>query len=224
MNRENIVVKGLTILILMGTQVDAKVINGFDDAHYSDNYEKVKAQTEKEQKKVDKDVINLRKTTEAERVKMKDKQQQIKVRLEDLVDRTKETNRKLKFIIATLQLNEHGLMNCYSKRKNMEESLHKRKAKLLSNDENSPKEVEELYNKQFQKMQNTFDTCLDNNAYERTKLADIKKDLKKIKHDIDFADDNIDSLETEQKNIITDLQLIQSKLKLIEDGKYDKLK
>jgi len=223
MNRKNILLKGLTLLILTGTQVDAKV-NGFDDALYPDNYEIVKEKTEKGKKKVDKNLMDFRKKTEAERAELRDKQQAIKVRIEDLVTRIKETNSKLTLIIATLQLNEQGLMNCFSKRKNTEDSLIKRKEKLLSNDENSRQEVEKLYNKKFKTMQSEYTNCLDKNSYERTKLVDIQKDLKSIKHDIDFADDDIGDLETEQKNILTDLQLIQSKLKLIEDGKYDELK
>ena len=222
MNIRKITNKGLILFLLMGLQANAK-IEGFSDA----SYETVKVKTEKGNKRVDKNLVDFKTRTEKKRVELENKQQVTKVKLENLVERIDETNSKLKFMIEIFKLNEEGLMNCFSKQKNTKESILRQKESRLkeyADDPDTRKEIEEVYNKGFKKMQEDYETCLDDNAYERTKLADIKNELKQIKHDIDFADDNVDSLETEQKNILTDLKLIQSQLKLIEDGKYDKLK
>jgi len=222
MNIRKITNKGLILFLLMGLQANAK-IEGFSDA----SYETVKVKTEKGHKRVDKNLVDLKTRTEKKRVELENKQQATKVKLENLVERIGETNSKLMLIIGILKLNEDGLMNCFSKQKNTKESILRQKElrlKEYADDPDTRKEIEEVYNKGFKKMQEDYETCLDDNAYERTKLADIKNELKQIKHDIDFADDNVDGLETEQKNILSDLNLIQSQLKLIEDGKYDKLK
>jgi len=222
MNIRKITNKGLILFLLMGLQANAK-IEGFSDA----SYETVKVKTEKGNKRVDKNLVDFKTRTEKKRVELENKQQVTKVKLENLVERIDETNSKLKFMIEIFKLNEEGLMNCFSKQKNTKESILRQKESRLkeyADDPDTRKEIEEVYNKGFKKMQEDYETCLDDNAYERTKLADIKNELKQIKHDIDFADDNVDGLETEQKNILSDLNLIQSQLKLIEDGKYDKLK